>query len=99
MAVISSQKRFSIWRGSLVGYGLAWVRFWMWSIDWGMHHSLMISFSGLGIHMMLIIKYNLFIDYEFRWDNHSLMYYLIFRQNVYIICFLSLVRKYPPLIS
>ncbi len=71
----------------------------MWSIDWGMHNSLMISFSGMGIQMILIIKYYLFIDYEYQSNNHSLMYYLIFRQNVYIIHFLSLVRKYPPSIS
>jgi hypothetical protein len=49
--------------------------------------------------MMLTIKYNLFIDYEYPSNNHSLIYYLIFRQNVYIIRFLSLLRKYPPLIS
>jgi hypothetical protein len=71
----------------------------MWSIDWGMRNSFMISFSGLGIQMMLTIKYNLFIDYEYPSNNHSLIYYLIFRQNVYIIRFLSLLRKYPPSIS
>jgi hypothetical protein len=71
----------------------------MWSIDWGMHHSLMISFSGLGIQMMLANKYNLFLDYEYPSNNHSLMHYLIFRQNMYISRFVSLVRKYPPSIS
>ncbi len=43
----------------------------MWSIDWGIHNSLMVSFSGLGIQMRLTIKYYLFIDYEYPSNNHS----------------------------
>jgi hypothetical protein len=51
----------------------------------------MISFSGLGIQMMLTIKYYFFIDYQYPSNNHSLRYYLIFRQNVYILRSLSLL--------